>query len=116
MSIIESVKSDNDSFAEQDSGGYFIGSVKTNSINPGRKSEENSFIENANDHFRRSKFVSSKNVFSFNSSGTVFLWVALFPSLLVLYYAPSDLLVYSFLRIPAGLLAQKPLSKRRREE
>lgn len=67
--MIESVKSENESFLEQDSGGFIVASAKTNSMNKGFKSEENSSLDCANELSKRSKFSSSKNVFSLNSSG-----------------------------------------------
>jgi hypothetical protein len=73
--VIESVKSENDSFLEQDSGGFFVASAKTNSMNKGIRSEESSFLDCANDLSKRSKFSSSKNVFSFNSSGSIKIFI-----------------------------------------
>jgi hypothetical protein len=67
MSIIDSVKSDNESFVEQDSGYLGYGSAMTNSFSRGKRSEENSFLDGTKKKIK--KIVKSKNFFSFNTNG-----------------------------------------------
>jgi hypothetical protein len=80
MSIIDSVKSDNESFIENDSGYLMIGSAKTNSFSRGKISEENSFIDHSN-HFKQK--AKSKNFFSVNTNGKCLFKQPLFPVIIM---------------------------------